>query len=114
MNSNRDTQKYSVAVMERVTVASSQKKSAPVLSKAVRTVLDQQETTSAKIRFLAGQGFTAGDIKRTLNVSHQHAYNVMHQPFKGTVPTLTATKTAVTETKETTTETNILGQPLNR
>jgi glutaredoxin 2 len=74
-----------IQALQESKMASSQKKAAPVLSSDVRKALDELDTTSAKIRFLAKRKFSAGDIKRTLNISHQHAYNVMHQPFKGEV-----------------------------
>jgi DNA-binding NarL/FixJ family response regulator len=59
------------------------KKSAPVLSAKQQEVLASLTTTSAKIRYLAAEGFDRGDIARTLNVIYQHVRNVLITPIKG-------------------------------
>jgi hypothetical protein len=60
-----------------------QKKIAPVLTPAQQTVLDGLPTKSARIRYLAAEGYATGDIARILGIIFQHARNVLNQPLKG-------------------------------
>lgn len=60
-----------------------QKKVAPKLSAKVAEHLAGLETTSAKIRYLASEGFKTADIARTLNIRYQWARNVLITPLKG-------------------------------
>lgn len=60
-----------------------QTKKAPNLTKAQVEKLSTLNTTSSKIRFLNEQGFSRGDIARTLNKRYQHVRNVLVQPLKG-------------------------------
>lgn len=39
-------------------------------------------TTSAKIRYLASEGFSRGDISRKLGIRYQHVRNVLITPLK--------------------------------
>ncbi len=56
---------------------SNQKKVALVPSTKVAKVLKSLTTTSAKIRYLDSQGWSRGDISRTLNKRYQHVRNVL-------------------------------------
>lgn len=61
---------------------STNKKSAPKLSKAVQEHLATLAGPSAKIRYLAAEGFDRGDVSRILNISYQHVRNVLITPLK--------------------------------
>ena len=39
-------------------------------------------TTSGKIRFLSGEGFTRGQISKLLGIRYQHVRNVLITPIK--------------------------------
>jgi hypothetical protein len=62
-----------------------QKKSAPVLSSAVRKSIDELDTTAARIRFLLAAGFEKADVARVLGIKYQWVRNVSLQPVKAKV-----------------------------
>jgi len=43
---------------------------------------DAKMSKSTKIRTLAGQGFSRGDIARAMNIKYQHVRNVLITPLK--------------------------------
>jgi hypothetical protein len=53
------------------------------LSKSQLAQLEALPTTSARIRYLAGQGLTRGQIAKTLGIRYQHVRNVLITPLKG-------------------------------
>jgi hypothetical protein len=57
-------------------------KSAPKMSAKVQTGYDACETTSARIRYLAAEGFDRGDIARITGKRYQHVRNVLITPLK--------------------------------
>lgn len=61
---------------------SNTKKTAPKLSKDLQAELDAMTQTSTKIRFLAGKGFSRGDISRALGIRYQWVRNVLITPLK--------------------------------
>ena len=62
---------------------SNQTKSAPNLTKVQNENLSKLTTTSSKIRYLNREGFSRGDISRSLNIRYQHVRNVLITPIKG-------------------------------
>lgn len=58
------------------------KKSAPKLSADLQKQMDSLAGPSAKIRFLAANGFDRGDTSRILNICYQHVRNVLITPLK--------------------------------
>jgi hypothetical protein len=52
------------------------------VSKEVQTHLDNLPSTAARIRYLASEGWTVGDIARKLDVIYQHAWNESHRKLK--------------------------------
>ena len=50
--------------------------------RALPIEMPEFQTTSAKIRWLASQGWSVGDISRALGIGYQHAYNVIDSPMK--------------------------------
>jgi hypothetical protein len=61
---------------------SATKKSAPKLSAAQTTALAALATTSAKIRYLHGEGMDRGTIGRILSIRYQWVRNVLITPLK--------------------------------
>lgn len=51
-------------------------------SKAQQTKLESFTTTSAKIRYLNGEGLTRGQIAKALNIRYQWVRNVLVTPVK--------------------------------
>jgi hypothetical protein len=61
---------------------SNTKKSAPSVSKEIRSELDALSQTASKIRFLHSKGFSRGDISRILSIRYQWVRNVLITPLK--------------------------------
>lgn len=61
---------------------SNTKKSAPSVSKDLQVKLDSLTSTAAKIRFLASEGHSRGDISRILSIRYQWVRNVLITPLK--------------------------------
>jgi len=57
-------------------------KSQKGVSKSEQTKLDSLSTTSGKIRYLNGLGWTRGDISRLLGIRYQWVRNVLVTPVK--------------------------------
>jgi hypothetical protein len=58
------------------------KKTAPVLNKDVAAKLAAMTQTSSKIRLLAAEGMSRGDISRVLGIRYQWVRNVLITPLK--------------------------------
>lgn len=58
------------------------KQAANVEVKAVPDFIAEMTTKSAKIRALAAEGFTTGEIAKSLGIRYQHARNVLKTPLK--------------------------------
>ena len=58
------------------------KKTAPALDAALQKELDACDTMSARIRLLAANGKSRGDISRILNIRYQWVRNVLITPLK--------------------------------
>ena len=58
------------------------KKSAPKLNPTQFKALEDMDTTSSKIRYLCGQGYSRADVARALNIRYQWVRGVMEQPLK--------------------------------
>lgn len=58
------------------------KKSAPTLSDETQTTLDTLTSTASKVRFLAAEGHSRGDISRILDIRYQWVRNVLETPLK--------------------------------
>lgn len=52
-------------------------------SQSIEAQLAALPTTSARIRYLAGEGLTRGQIAKTLGIRYQHVRNVLITPLKG-------------------------------
>lgn len=61
---------------------SNTKKNAPAVSKAQQAHLDTLTQTASKIRYLASEGMSRGDISRALNIRYQWVRNVLITPLK--------------------------------
>jgi len=61
------------------------KKEIPTLKKELKAKLNSLSTTSGKIRYLHSEEFSQGDIKRILNIRHQHVNNVLRTEVKNPV-----------------------------
>lgn len=61
---------------------SNTKKNAPTVSKEIQAGLEAIPTTSGKIRYLAGQKMSRGDISRVLGIRYQWVRNVLITPLK--------------------------------
>jgi len=61
---------------------SNSKKSVPVLSKSDREHLESLTQTASKIRYLASQKMSRGDISRVLGIRYQWVRNVLITPLK--------------------------------
>lgn len=59
------------------------KKTAPKTSSEQTAALAGMETTSARIRYLAAEGYKTADIARILDIRYQWARNVLITPLKG-------------------------------
>jgi hypothetical protein len=57
-------------------------KSQKGVSKSEQTKLDSLSTTSGKIRYLNGLGWSRGDISRFLGIRYQWVRNVLVTPVK--------------------------------
>lgn len=55
----------------------------PVTASSVQDEVSGLTTMSAKIRYLAGKGYTRAQIARTLNIRYQWVRNVLITPVKG-------------------------------
>lgn len=53
-----------------------------VLNKAMQVQIDELKTKSAKIRWLASQGYKNGQIADYLGIRYQHVRNVLTTPLK--------------------------------
>lgn len=49
---------------------------------SLHQALESLTTKSAKIRWLAKNGYKAGVIAKTLGIRYQHVYNVLHTVYK--------------------------------
>lgn len=52
------------------------------LSKSQQAKIDSFQFTSTKVRYLAAQNMSTGDISRALGIRYQHARNVLNQTVK--------------------------------
>jgi hypothetical protein len=58
------------------------KKSVPSVSKTQSAHLETLTQTASKIRYLAGEGMSRGDISRVLGIRYQWVRNVLITPLK--------------------------------
>jgi DNA-binding NarL/FixJ family response regulator len=58
------------------------KKSAIALNKEQTAKLESMTQTSSKIRYLASEGLSRGDISRALGIRYQWVRNVLITPLK--------------------------------
>jgi phosphopantetheinyl transferase len=61
---------------------SNAKKSVPSVSKSQAETLSGMTQTASKIRFLASEGMSRGDISRVLGIRYQWVRNVLITPLK--------------------------------
>ena len=64
------------------TMSFNQKKSAPVLSNEIESVINGLPSTAARVRYLASMDFSRGDISRILNIRYQWVRNVLETKLK--------------------------------
>lgn len=69
-----------VSVMGKMVAQNLKQVSDPVLT--MKAKIDALPTKSAKIRFMAGQGFKTATIAKVLGIRYQHARNVLHTIVK--------------------------------
>jgi len=58
------------------------KKTAPKVAPALQARLDECTSTAARVRLLAGEKMSRGDIARVLNIRYQWVRNVLVTPLK--------------------------------
>jgi hypothetical protein len=58
------------------------KKSAPKIAADLNARLEACTSTAAKVRLLASEGMSRGDISRTLGIRYQWVRNVLITPLK--------------------------------
>lgn len=71
-----------VEIVEMVAAPEKVQREKLVLNDAQQAVYSEMKTTSAKIRYLHGEGFTKGQIAEFLNKKYQHVRNVILTPLK--------------------------------